>query len=59
MYIYIPACPGTHYVDEAALELTEIHLLLPLELDITYPKESLYPLIQIFLPPGCFRINSS
>ena len=24
-------CPGTHYVDQAGLELTEIHLPLPPE----------------------------
>ena len=26
-----PSCPGTHYVELAGLELTEIHLLLPPE----------------------------
>jgi hypothetical protein len=29
--LYSPGCPGTHFVDQADLELTEIHLPLPPE----------------------------
>ena len=29
--LYISGCPGTHYVDQAGLELTENHLFLPPE----------------------------
>lgn len=28
--LYIPGCPGTCFLDQANLELTEIHLCLPL-----------------------------
>jgi hypothetical protein len=29
--LHSPSCPRTHSVDQAVLELTEIHLLLPPE----------------------------
>ncbi|CAO2589176.1 hypothetical protein LEMLEM_LOCUS5296 [Lemmus lemmus] len=27
--VHCPGCPGTHFIDQTGLELTEIHLPLP------------------------------